>query len=336
MTALTPQQKERQKGARARAGQIRLGMRTYIETLGVIALAFREADHLTLGYDSWAEYLDGEFNHERLQLDPAMREKAIEELRLGGLSQRAIATTLGVSRNTVAEHFDQVAPGEPPAPVLGADGKTYSPARSPLVEAMTEAIEDAGQRAQDHRDSSSPGEADGAANTSAAGAGACDPAPAPDRVMPGRAAGPGVGAPDPATPDPGVAAPAEEADIPASSSVSSDSPDPAAGEGEQGGPATSPAGPSCEKCRTDIDDDGYRRCASCDPDGLHTADDDGGCRLCALLASVPDEYLPIQVAEGVHGLQLECGCGAVVAYLKPGMPLAVALVEARLHHGTCQ
>jgi hypothetical protein len=101
----------------------------------------------------------------------------------------------------------------------------------------------------------------------AAGAGACAPAPAPEPPDTNASGVPGD--PEPVNPP--------------------------AGEGEQGGPVPSPAGPSCEKCRTNIDDDGYRRCASCDPDGMHTAADDGTCRLCALLATVPDEYLPIQV-----------------------------------------
>lgn len=171
----------------------------------------------------------------------------------------------------------------------------------------------------DHRGSSIPGEADGSAPSAGAGSRVGEPAPTSDPVgvQPSAEAAGVVGHPAPAAQD--------HPDVNAS-----------AVPGEQGGPAPSPAGPSCEKCGTDIDDDGYRRCSGCDVDGLHTADDDGNCRLCALLATVPDEYLTIQIADGVHGLQLECGCGAVVSHLKAGMPLGIALVEAYLHHGTCQ
>lgn len=263
MTALTPHEKERQRFARSRAGQIRHGMRTYIETLGVIATAYREQDHITLGYGSWDEYLEGEFDHARLQLDPEMREKAIAELRLGGLSGRAIATTLGVSRNTVAEHV-QVAPGEPPAEVLGADGKTYPPARSPVVEAMTEAIEDAGERAQ-NAGSRAPEVEEGPRPDSAEGA---ELPPAPS-ALDHRDDTPGEAEPERAT-EPGAAAD-EGAATPASADPEPDLPPPGSGS------------PACEKCGDPLDQEnwvfGYMRCETCDPDSEHLAGEDG-CVIC--------------------------------------------------------
>lgn len=196
---------ERQKPARARAGQIRTGMRTYIETLGLIAVAYREGDHLALGYESWDAYLEGEFNHQRVQLDPAMREKAITELRLGGLSQRAIAVTIGVGRQTVADHERQVALPRPPEPKVGVDGKAVSPARPPVVDALKQAIDDATDRADQHA------------------------SPAPSRLQ--RQERTGEAATSPESPE--VAASGEEVDGPASSPASSDDPrpDPAAGRG---------------------------------------------------------------------------------------------------------
>jgi hypothetical protein len=121
------------KVARARAGRIRAGIAGYFATLADIADAYRDQDWKVLGFDSWQAYVDEEFSEQRLKLTPEHRAKAIEELRLGGLSNRAIATTLGVSRNTVAGHEAQVAPGEPPAEVIGADGKRYAakPAHKP-------------------------------------------------------------------------------------------------------------------------------------------------------------------------------------------------------------
>ncbi len=139
MTALTPQQKERQRFARSRAGQIRFGMQNYIETLGVIAMARAEADHITLGYESWQAYVDGEFGDARIQLPAEMRRKAVEELRLAGASHREIAHTVGVSHTQVKRD-------------LGGTNVPPEAPRSALVEAMTGAIEDATERAQDHRE----------------------------------------------------------------------------------------------------------------------------------------------------------------------------------------
>lgn len=221
---------ERQKPARARAGQIRTGMRTYIETLGIIAMAYREGDHLTLGYESWDAYLEGEFNHQRVQLDPDMREKAITELRLGGLSQRAIATTLGVGRQTVADHHRDVALPRPQEPARRVDGKAIPSAKSPLVEAIRGEIEGAAERAEDHQ----------AATADRVGPAVASPDTA-NRPGPAEAGATGAGsAPAPVadTQDPGLAGPAEEADArPASSRASSGGP----------GPTMPPAGPGSSR-----------------------------------------------------------------------------------------
>lgn len=53
--------------ARARAARIREGIHNYLETLSTIADAWRENDWRTLGYESWAAYVDGEFGAERLE-----------------------------------------------------------------------------------------------------------------------------------------------------------------------------------------------------------------------------------------------------------------------------
>lgn len=149
-------ERERQRPARARAGQIREGIANYLSTLGVIAIAYQEQDHLTLGYESWQEYVDTEFSAERLRLPAEHRQKAVAELRLAGLSTRAIGTAIGVSRETVRRDLagdTNVSPEE----ITGADGKTYS-AKAPVVEAMAQAIEDAAERAQDQPDPTTPAE----------------------------------------------------------------------------------------------------------------------------------------------------------------------------------
>lgn len=119
---------------RARAGRIRQGIQSYIHTLGDVAAAYAERDWEFLGYKAWDEYVDGEFGASRLQLSPEHRQKAVQELRLAGLSQRAIGSALGVSKTTVANDISEVVNSdhldEPPAQVKGIDGKTYqTPAR---------------------------------------------------------------------------------------------------------------------------------------------------------------------------------------------------------------
>lgn len=148
MTALTPGAvgRERRRPAIERASKIRTGIVNYLQTLGVIAEAYREQDHLTLGYDTWQAYIDAEFGAERLRLTPEHRRKAVEELRLSGLSTRAIGAAVGVSHPTVIADMKASGGQDLPPEVTGIDGKTYA-AKSPLVEALTEAIEEAGEAA---------------------------------------------------------------------------------------------------------------------------------------------------------------------------------------------
>lgn len=315
MTALTPDAKARQKTARARAYTIREGMRNYIATLAAVHAAWVEEDWRTLGYQTWQAYVDAEFGEERVQLPTDLRRKAVEELRLAGMSTRALADTLGVDRNTVKRDLDKVGALHPPAEVRGADGKTYRPARSPLVEAMTGAIEDAEKRAE------TPGVAAPAEGADARPASSRATSTAPE----GGPTQPSSGAP---TTDHlasvAVAGPGEP--------VGDVQPSPATG----GEPATSPAGSPCEKCGINIGAgpaaDGFMQCSHCDPDGEHVADADGICRLCTAIATVPDAYLALVVAEGRNGLYLKCStCNQLVAHLLPGEQLPLVLVEAHRH-----
>lgn len=241
MSALTPQQKERQKLARARAGQIRFGMQNYIETLGAIAQARAEDDHLALGYETWAEYVDGEFGDGRLRLPSELRRKAIEELRLAGASQREIGQTLGVSQPTVSRVLN---PSGDSNESPGADEGAVPPARSSLVEAMKGAIEGAQERAQDHRSERPGDEADVPVQPSAAG---------PE-------SGPPTGSGSPNLP--------VEAGEEASGSA-------AAGESAAGPGCEKCGGP----IRRDDWVGGFMRCNDCDPHGAHIANGDG-CYVC--------------------------------------------------------
>lgn len=149
--------------ARARAGRIRQGIHNYLSTLAEIAQAYGDRDWLTLGYADWQSYVDEEFGATRLRLPFEHRQKAVTELRLAGMSQRAIGTTLGVDQKTVSNDLRSGEEFSSPEPVVGLDGKTYAarqdppspPAEpepeaepSPLVEALTEAIEGTVERVE--------------------------------------------------------------------------------------------------------------------------------------------------------------------------------------------
>lgn len=120
----------------ARAARIRSGISLYLSTLADIAAAYAERDWEVLGYDSWQQYVDQEFSESRLRLTPEHRAKAVRELRLGGLSQPAIASFMGISRNTVAKDLQDAQTEQPdklPPQVKGTDGRTYAANRpSPL------------------------------------------------------------------------------------------------------------------------------------------------------------------------------------------------------------
>jgi hypothetical protein len=205
MTSLAPAQKERQKTARARAGRIREGMRNYIATLGDVHQAWVQEDWKPLGYESWAEYVGIEFSAERLRLPPEVRQKAAEELRLLGMTNRGIAGALNVDERTVRR--DVGAANAAPEDQQDA----ASPARSSLVEAVTGAIEDAGERAKD-AGGRSPEVDEGTdprpASATAEGADSRPAPSAPERradtpgevapLEPGAAAGSGFSGPDPA------------------------------------------------------------------------------------------------------------------------------------------
>jgi hypothetical protein len=115
--------------AHRRAELIRVGMVSYAQTLETIAESFAARDWVTLGYGSWDEYVDKEFAEKRLKLDGDRRREAAEALRLTGMSTRAIGSALGVSHQTVANDLASGGQNLTPAPVAGADGKTYPATR---------------------------------------------------------------------------------------------------------------------------------------------------------------------------------------------------------------
>lgn len=131
MTADVEQLTERstEDAARARAERIRAGIHNYLETLAEIALAWERRDWQVLGYADWPAYVDGEFGADRLRLPAEHRQRAVAELRLAGMSQRAIATAVGVDQATVQRDLARGDASASPAEVRGVDGKTYAPTR---------------------------------------------------------------------------------------------------------------------------------------------------------------------------------------------------------------
>lgn len=137
--------------ARARASRIRAGIGAYLTTLADVSAAYAERDWAALGYESWEQYVDGEYSEQRLKLSPEHRQKAVAELRLAGMSQRAIGTVLGVSAATVNADLAGVQDRTPEAKIKGADGKSYAPTQparpkaeprpEPVIEQAPEPVE---------------------------------------------------------------------------------------------------------------------------------------------------------------------------------------------------
>jgi transposase-like protein len=71
---------------------------------------------VALGYANWDEYTEAEFGASRLRLPREERRESVASLRESGLSIRAIATGLGIDKNTVRSDLGQVGETHTPAP----------------------------------------------------------------------------------------------------------------------------------------------------------------------------------------------------------------------------
>lgn len=178
--------------ARQRAGAIRQGMRDYLKTLALIKEAWDQRDWDTLGYADWQSYVDGEFGADRLGLSPEHRQKAVAELRMAGMSTRAIGTALGVSHQTVQRDLS-TGPDGPVQPerIVSLDGRER-PASRPQSPAPMPEPEPAVDVAGSGHNHPTEGEADArldAAEWSAAASeaptGASGPVGAGDPLPPG-------------------------------------------------------------------------------------------------------------------------------------------------------
>lgn len=120
--------------ARRLTERIRITAHNYAEARDKLVALVQEAKdgnaHEALGYDSWTAYLAETLGAEPMRLARDDRRDMVRVLSSEGMSTRAIASVVGVSRDTVSK--DRTTPGvrnltpAPPAPVTGLDGKTYT------------------------------------------------------------------------------------------------------------------------------------------------------------------------------------------------------------------
>jgi hypothetical protein len=99
------------------------------DLMSEIAQAWIGRAWIALDYESWADYIKGEFNHAPLALPSAERKAVTALLRGQGMSTRAIAPAFGVDQKTVVndlsgEEFSS--PDSEFVQVTGLDGKTYT------------------------------------------------------------------------------------------------------------------------------------------------------------------------------------------------------------------
>lgn len=87
--------------ARARADRIRAGFLAVADWLADVRGAYAARDWVALGYDSWHEYLAGEYDNQRVALPVEERREAVAVMTRAGMSTRAIAPVLGISDETV-------------------------------------------------------------------------------------------------------------------------------------------------------------------------------------------------------------------------------------------
>ena len=98
-----------------------------------------------LGYESWNEYLEGEFSGRRLFLGLPREEqvKEIKALRDSGMSLRAIEAATGVSKSNTTRLLAEAAEATVPngtvesVPVIGVDGRSYNVNTAPRPASKT-------------------------------------------------------------------------------------------------------------------------------------------------------------------------------------------------------
>lgn len=75
----------------------------------------------SLGYSSWQEYRTSEFDSDHLAVPRSERPQVVAMLREAGMSQRAIAATVNVDKNTVNKDLRELYEKHTPQPTTDAD-----------------------------------------------------------------------------------------------------------------------------------------------------------------------------------------------------------------------
>lgn len=92
-----------------------------------ISTAWRGRIWLALGYESWQDYLDAEFQNVSLRPPKELEEQVVAELRAAGMSTRGIALATEISEATVRWWLDSTASNdavEVGKRIIGLDGKS--------------------------------------------------------------------------------------------------------------------------------------------------------------------------------------------------------------------
>lgn len=113
---------------------------TVVAAWDLVCEAYDGRVWLALGYESWDAYCSAELDGAAIRLPREQRQETVRSLRDAGLSQRAIASAVGVDHRTVGNDLrsggensppDDPEPGDEaddePPPITGTDGKTYKP-----------------------------------------------------------------------------------------------------------------------------------------------------------------------------------------------------------------
>ncbi|MGO2943987.1 MAG: hypothetical protein ACTIDO_17025 [Brevibacterium aurantiacum] len=93
-----------------------------------ISSAWKGRIWIPLGYESWQEYLDAEFQDVSLRPPKELEEQVIAELRSAGMSTRGIAAATELSKDTVSRRLQGPSVADEtvgsPTRIVGLDGKS--------------------------------------------------------------------------------------------------------------------------------------------------------------------------------------------------------------------
>lgn len=110
--------------AKRRVDRVKSGVERIWDDLVVL---YRERAWSVLGYQSWDALCDAEFGGTRIALPRQQRQEVVCDLRGAGMSTRAIAAAVGLSKNTVTAdlaQLSQIGTVDVPESITGLDGRT--------------------------------------------------------------------------------------------------------------------------------------------------------------------------------------------------------------------